>query len=142
MKSFLKKSVCTILVLCTLVSSCVMLAAEPTSLDKSSNNNDGIIPLSSMIAMDTLVSQYGGSWYQQSGYIAYRVWVANTTNYTMTVRITEPNNTVKTFYVPAGNNQSYTNNNAKSGIHTLSFSNGTNYVSGTVRVRVSTETLY
>lgn len=142
MKNFLKKATCSILILCTLISSCIILAAESEPADKPGSSNTGIVPLSSMIAMDTLVSQYGGSWYQQSGYIAYRVWVANTTNYTMTVRITEPNNTVRTFYVPAGSNQSYTNNNAKSGIHTLSFSNGTNYVSGTVRVRVSTETLY
>lgn len=142
MKKFLKKAVCSVLVLCTLASSCVMFAAESDAPENANGNTEGISPLSSMIVMDTLVSQYGGSWYQQSGYIAYRIWVANTTNYTLTVRITEPNNSVKTFYVPAGNNQTYTNNNAVAGVHTLSFSNGTNYVSGTVRVRASTVALY
>ena len=115
---------------------------EPDTPNNANGGNDGITPLSSMIAMDTLATQYGASWFQQNGYTAYRVWVANTTNYTMTVRITEPSNTVRTFYVPAGDNRSYTNNDADSGVHTLSFSNGTNYVSGTVRVRVSTEALY
>ena len=142
MKKFLKKALCSVLVLCTLTSSCIMLAAETKASGNEGSNTEGISPFSSMIVMDTLVSQYGGSWYQQSGYIAYRIWVANTTNYTLTVRITEPNNAVKTFYVPAGSNQTYTNNNAVAGIHTLSFRNGTNYVSGTVRVRTSTVALY
>lgn len=138
MKNFLKKLLCSILVLCTLASSCVMFAA-PANTD---SNNEDIAPLSSMIAMDTIISPYNLSWLQQSGYIAYRIWVVNTTNYTMTVQITGPNNSVKTFTVPAASNRTYTNNDADSGVHTLSFSNGTNYVSGTVRVRVSTEALY
>lgn len=140
MKNFLKKAVCSLLILCTFSSSCIMLAVEPEN--PGSTGDNGAVPLSSMIAMDTIISPYNLSWLQQSGYTAYRIWVVNTTNYTMTVRITGPNGSVRSFTVPAASNRTYTNNDADSGVHTLSFSNGTNYVSGTVRVRVSTEALY
>lgn len=128
MKNFCKRTLCTILILCSFSFVCIPSAAE--SSEQS--------PMSSDIALDTTALQYGPAWYQPAGYPSYRVWVENTTNYIMTVKITKPNGLTTTFLVPAGGNNRYVSNNATTGAHELTFSTTGNVVSGTVRVRIST----
>lgn len=138
MKNLLNRILCVILILCSF-SLVTITGATGTSLEKKNNeDNTTPSPMASAIALDTNVTQSGSAWYQMNGYPSYRVWVENTTNYIMTVRITSPKGLTTTFLVPAGGSNKCISNNATEGVHELTFSTTGNVVSGTVRVRVST----
>lgn len=143
MQIFFKRILCTILVLCTFSFVCITGAIETPNpalpVGRIDGQNTGTAsPLSSDIALDRSITRSNASWYQPSGYPSYRVWVENTTNYIMTVRITAPTGLTTTFLVPAGGTNKYVSNNATNGAHDLTFSTTGNVLSGTVRVRVST----
>lgn len=143
MQIFLKRTLCTILVLCTFSFVCMTGATEDTNQALptgviNNQNTDTTSPMSSDIALDRSITRSNASWYQPSGYPSYRVWVENTTNYIMTVRITAPTGLTSTFLVPAGGSNKYVSNNATNGAHDLTFSTTGNVLGGTVRVRVST----
>jgi hypothetical protein len=99
-------------------------------------------PQASDIAIDVSITKSGASWYQSSKYVAYRVWVNNTTDEQMTVTITSSSSKdTHTFYVPKQSSKTYTVNTAVSGTHTLTFKVPTGTLSGTVRVRMSDEAI-
>lgn len=133
MKAMCKKALCCILMVCTLSSTCLVFAAG--------NDDSEFTPMSSQIAVDANITRYGVSWHQGSEFIAYRFWIENTTNQTMTARIYKPNGAITLVIVPAGGNKSYVDNNAVYGTYDVTFSTSNNVLSGTVRVRVSTEFL-
>lgn len=132
-----KKILCTILVICSLASACMINAAE---VEKQSDT--GITPRASYLAADANITSYGIYWHQPDGYPAYRVWIDNTTGALMTVTITSPSGQTKNIYVTAGNNMTYTNNNAEDdGTYRATFHTYADALSGTIRVRVSTTPL-
>lgn len=127
-----------ILVTCVLATACVAGAAEPVAQETMpAAAGSTVDPMASRLVLDTPIPKGGAAWYQEKGYTSYRVWVENTTQYKMTVTITEPSGTTRSFTVDAGKNKTYPVNGASSGAHKLSFSTGGHEVSGTVRVRVS-----
>ena len=146
MSSFCKRTICVSLLLCSLVLSCVTGAAYSISESILSENlqqinNSDHSSMSNNVALDAPITQYGAQWYQLSGYHAYRLWIDNTTGALMTVTITSPSGKKETVYVTSGNNKSYVNNNAETGVYSLSFHTYVDALSGTVRVRISTTPL-
>lgn len=143
MKNFYKRTLCIALILCTFACVCMTEAADASESPYilgtgSSKNTETPSPMSSDVVLDRNISSNSLTWYQPGGYPSYRVWVENTTNYIMTVRITSPRGLTTTFLVPAGGNNRCVSNNAVEGGHELTFSTTGNVVSGTVKVRVST----
>ena len=127
-----------ILVTCVLATACVAGAAEPVAQETMpAAAGSTVEPMANRLVVDTPIPKGGAAWYQEKGYTFYRVWVENTTQYKMTVTITEPSGKTRSFTVDAGKNKTYPVNGASSGTYKLSFSTGGHEVSGTVRVRVS-----
>lgn len=146
MKAIFKKLLCITLVMVSFASVCMVGATETsdqayTEPTIGSQGDLDTSPRSSVIAVDEPISNYDIYWYQQEGYPSYRLWVDNTTGALMTVTITKPSGQTKNVYITAGNNTTYTDNDAKSGFYKLSFHTYAATLSGTVRVRVSTTPL-
>lgn len=146
MNDFYKRMVCVALLLCSLVLSCVAgstSAGGQPVLPKNASQEGSLnsSPMSSDIILDTPITSSNTSWYQRPGYHAYRLWIDNTTGALMTVTITSPSGKKETVYVTSGNNKSYVNNNAETGVYSLSFHTYADALSGTVRVRISTAPL-
>lgn len=89
------------------------------------------------------ITDDGVSWRQPYGYNAFRVWVSNTTNKTMTVKITSTWGYEQTITVPANSSKTVkTENNAHSLVtYRVDFSTSIGTVSGKVSVRVSDKDL-
>ena len=143
MKTFCKQILCITLILCSLPFICMAgdmeTISQPSPLDNANaQSSTDLSPMASVIAMDQSITRSNFSWYQQEGYPSYRVWVENTTNYIMTVRITSPKGLTTTFLVPAGGSNKCVSNTAVEGGYDISFSTTGNVLGGTVRVRVST----
>lgn len=143
MKTFYRQILCIILILCSVPFICmagdIEAVNQPLPLENAGTQSSADpSPLASVIALDQSITRSSFSWYQQEGYPSYRVWVENTTNYIMTVRITSPNGLTTTFLVPAGGDNKCVSNNAIEGGYDINFSTTGNVLSGTVRVRVST----
>lgn len=140
-----KRAVAVFLMACGLSVSCVAGAAgelePPAPATMALEGGGQVSPMADRLVVDVGISQYGVSWRQDVGYTSYRVWVHNTTEYTMDVTITAPNGGKRTFQVAAGGNKSYPVNGVPSGVYKLSFYAGGHALSGTVRVRVSDMTL-
>lgn len=138
MKNVWKKLVGFTLAACTLASACVVSATseeEMAVIDKKGSIE--IQPMANYVQLDTKISAAGAYWTQPWGYSAYRIWVDNTTNRTMTVTITSIFEPTHSFTVGAQSNKSYVVNDASYGKHKVIFSTSNNVLSGTVRVRVS-----
>lgn len=135
MKNIFKSLISIILVVCTL-SSVVVLGASESNMDQNV-----IEPRTNYLAIDSSINVPTRAWNQSSGFIAYRIWIDNTTGALMTVTITSPSGQTKNLYITSGSNQTYTNNNAEPGLYRLSFHTYADQLSGTVRVRVSTTAL-
>lgn len=143
MKTFCKQILCVTLILCSLPFICVagdMEAVNQPLPSENANAQSSTVPspMASLIALEESITRNSFSWYQQRGYPSYRVWVENTTNYIMTVKITSPNGLTTTFLVPAGGSNQHVSNNATDGGYDITFNTTGNVLSGTVRVRVST----
>lgn len=134
-----QKMIGAVLTFCMLTTVCATAASDSITEENSfvSVNAGNIIPMASNLILDSSISSAGTGWYQEKHYTSYRVWVENTSQYKMTVTITEPNGTKRNFTVDAGKNKSYSVNGVSSGFYRLSFNTGGKDVSGTVRVRVA-----
>ena len=90
-----------ILATCVLAMACVAGAAEPVAQETmpAAAGGSTIDPMANKLVLDTPISKAGSSWYQEKGYTSYRVWVENTTQYKMTVTITEPSGKTRSFTV-------------------------------------------
>lgn len=105
-----------------------------------------IVPYANHLVVDSeSIGNSGTSWDQPKNYNAYRVWVKNDTNESMTITIRYStgwfSSETHTMTIPAKKGKSLKVNNAKSGQHTISFTTSSGYVSGTVSVRVSDDDL-
>lgn len=142
LRSLLRSFLCVMLVMCFLVPAYMIGAVDTTSRDSISSvneqDNTGVTPRLSEIALDDNITSYGSVWIQPDGYPAYRFWVDNTTGALMTATITGPSGQTKNVYITAGSNKSYTNNDAEPGVYRVSFHTYGTTLSGTVRVRIST----
>ena len=137
MKRTLQKVLCMALVLCSFVSTFVIGATDSPQPPTPEQNDTGVISRASHISLDTSITSAGARWIQPINYPSYRLWVDNTTGALMTVTITNPSGQTKNVYVTSGSNKTYTDNNAESGLYTLSFHTYADALSGTVRVRAS-----
>lgn len=141
--NYLRKFVCIILAVCAMSTACVCLAGDQSA----TTEEDAIVqnetvgdasPMTSRIALDTNITENGGSWSQPIGYGSYRVWIDNTTNERMTVKITGGwGEEDHVFIVNAKKNKTYVINSAGWGTHRISFDTPSGAFSGTARVRVS-----
>lgn len=143
MPALSKKIFCVVLALCALPLVCTAGASDISKQDPSFRNIQDAnsttdSPMSSDIALNTNITKRGASWVQGAGYPAYRLWIDNTTNSLMTATITSPSGKKTRVSVASGSNKSFVNNNAETGIYSLSFYTASNVLGGTVRVRVST----
>lgn len=146
MKKCLKNVLCSALAFCSLASACAFAATDVSNetlplSTKTEQNNTSISPMSSVLALDMSITKSSAAWAQLKEYVAYRIWVDNTTGALMTVTITSPSGKTKNLYITSGSNKTYTDNNAESGIYKLAFHTYADTLSGTVRVRVSTRSL-
>lgn len=89
------------------------------------------------------ITDDGISWRQPYGYNAFRVWVSNTTNKAMTVKISSTWGYSKTVSVPANSSKTVvTENDAHSLVtYKVNFTTSIGTVSGKVSVRVSDQNL-
>lgn len=125
---------CLIFAVCSLSTVSVASAAQIPE--------DVADPASSQFAVNRSITKNKVTWYQTEEKTAYRIWVENTTNQTMTVTVTSPSSSdYHKFYVSANSSKSVTENGAVAGVHTVTFSTPSGDLSGTVRVRVSDTTL-
>ncbi len=136
----LKKLISLGLVLAMALSVCVLPAQAVNDREPEIpvECNSQIMPRASYQIINEAITQRGVDWQQPDGYIAYRVWVDNTTSETMTVTVTSAGGTF-TETVPANSSKTIlTVNNAwENETHSIDFQTRSGTVSGTVRVRVS-----
>lgn len=140
----MKRLLSFILVLCTLSTACMVYATgsetentSPACIEELS----GVDLFSSKLQVDASITRKSMTWTQPNGYTAYRIWVENTTSVEMKVTIVDSKNKTQAFYVPSKGSKTFTDNHAVTGNCTISFYTGTVAPSGSVRVRVSTESL-
>ena len=122
----------------------MIIGATDNSLETSNTPEqyeDTISPMANFLALDTNIANRPSGWVQMEDFIAYRIWIDNTTDALMTVTITSPSGQTKNLYITSGSNKTYTNNSAEEGTYRLSFHTYASTLSGTVRVRVSTTPL-
>lgn len=135
----MKRFTATLLSLCMLFSTlCMCFATDAREPEIPVECSSQIMPRASYQIIDEDITQRGITWQQPDGYIAYRVWVQNTTGETMTVTVTSDGGTF-TETVPANSSKTIlTVNNAwENEVHSIDFQTRSGTVSGTVRVRVS-----
>lgn len=141
----MKRLLSFILVLCTLSTACMVCATESETENTSPaciEELSGADLFSSKLQVDASITRKSISWTQPNGYTAYRIWVENTTSVEMKVTIVDSKNKTQAFYVPSKGNKTFTDNRAVTGNYTISFYTGNVAPSGSVRVRVSTESLF
>lgn len=145
MKTTWRTLLCSVLILCCLSSACIIGATNISEKSPTSNislqSDSDISSRANFLALDASITKNGVAWAQLEDYIAYRIWIDNTTGALMTVTITSPSGQTKNLYVTSGNDLTYTNNNAEQGVYRVSFHTYADALSGTVRVRVSTTPL-
>lgn len=131
-----KKLVCLVLAVCSLS---VVGTAKAAEVDPGTE----ITPMANRLVINKLaITRESESWYQQSGYDSYRVWVENTSNRLMAVTIRSAcGSEYHRYFVSANSSKNYVVNDAVSGVHTISFDVGTATLSGTLSVRISEEPL-
>ena len=134
----MKKILSCVLLLCML-STCMVCAAEPTP--DFEEQSMVVEPFSSKLVLNSSIARKTTTWSQSNGYTAYRVWVENTTSVETKVTIVDSKNKTQAFYVPSKGSKTFTDNHAVTGKYTISFYTGNIAPAGSVRVRVSTESL-
>lgn len=140
----MKRLLSFILVLCTLSTACMVCATESETENTPSvyiEELSGAELFATKLPIDSTITRKSMTWTQPNGYTAYRIWVENTTSVEMKVTIVDSKNKTQAFYVPSKGNKTFTDNHAVTGNYTISFYTGNVAPSGSVRVRVSTESL-
>ena len=140
----MKRLLSFILVLCTLSTACMVCATESETENTPSvyiEELSGAELFATKLPIDSTITRKSMTWTQPNRYTAYRIWVENTTSVEMKVTIVDSKNKTQEFYVPSKGNKTFTDNRAVTGDYTISFYTGNVAPSGSVRVRVSTESL-
>ena len=140
----MKRLLSFILVLCTLSTACMVCATESETENTPSvyiEELSGAELFATKLPIDSTITRKSMTWTQPNGYTAYRIWVENTTSVEMKVTIVDSKNKTQAFYVPSKGSKTFTNNHAVTGDYVISFYTGTVAPSGSVRVRISTESL-
>ena len=131
----MKRLLSFILVLCTLSTACMVCATESETENTPSvyiEELSGAELFATKLPIDSTITRKSMTWTQPNGY---------TTSVEMKVTIVDSKNKTQAFYVPSKGNKTFTDNHAVTGNYTISFYTGNVAPSGSVRVRVSTESL-
>ena len=93
--------------------------------------------VSKRVIIDEAISEDGSDWYQDKGYIAYRVYVTNDSKKLLTVTVKSSGGTHK-FTVSPGKGNGIIVNNAREGVqHYIDYQTSSGELEGVCNVRIS-----